>query len=126
MKKIILDTNFLMIPLQFNIDIFSEIDRVCVFKYQLLIIDKTIDELEKISGSAKRRYRLAAKIALQLIKKKKIKKIKTKDGKVDDLILEALGKDDVLATQDALLRKRAVEKGANVIFLRNKSHLVLA
>ena len=45
MAKIILDTNFLMIPAQFNVDIFSEIHRICDFKYELYIIDKTIDEL---------------------------------------------------------------------------------
>ncbi|MBW2991754.1 hypothetical protein KY345_00870 [Candidatus Woesearchaeota archaeon] len=31
MRKIILDTNFLLIPGQFKIDIFSEIRRICDF-----------------------------------------------------------------------------------------------
>ena len=45
MKKIILDTNFLLIPAQFNVDIFSEIERICDFQYQLCIVDKTLSEL---------------------------------------------------------------------------------
>ena len=44
--KIILDTNFLMIPSMFKVDIFSEIERICDFKYELCIVDKTLDEKE--------------------------------------------------------------------------------
>ena len=125
MKKIILDTNFLLIPLQFKVDIFSEIDRICHFKYKLCIVDKTIDELNKIIETQKSKDKFAAKIALEIIRRKRIVKIKTKDGVVDDLILEVLDKDHILATQDALLRKRALEKGTEVIFLRSKKYLVI-
>lgn len=125
MKKIILDTNFLLIPIQFKVDIFSEIDKICLFKYKLYIIDRTIDELNNIIEKQKGKHKFAAKIALQLIKKKGISKIKTKEGRVDDLILELLDKDTILATQDALLRKKAVKKGGKVIVLRAKKYLVL-
>ncbi len=47
-KIIILDTNFLLIPAQFKVDIFSEVERICNFRYQLVIIDKTLEELEDI------------------------------------------------------------------------------
>jgi len=123
--RIILDTNFLMICEQFKVDIFTEIDRICLFKYKLYVVDKTIDELKKIIEEQKGKHKFAAKIALQLIKKKKISVIKTKEGHVDDLILDLLGKNTILATQDALLRKKAVKKGIKVIFLRSKNYLVL-
>lgn len=126
MKKIILDTNFLLIPVQFKVDIFSELDRVCLFAHRLYIVDKTLDELNKIIETQKTKHKLAAKIALQLIKKKKVGILKTKEGKVDDLILDILGEDDILATQDALLRKKAVKKGNKVLFLRSKKYLVLS
>ncbi len=125
MKKIILDTNFLLIPIQFKVDIFSEIDRICLFNYKLYIVDKTIGELEKIIEEQKGKHKFAAKIALQLVEKKKVSKIKTGEGKVDDLIVDLLDKDTILATQDALLRQRAVEKGSRVIMLRSKRYLVL-
>ena len=35
MIKVILDTNFLMIPYKFRVDIFSELTRVCNFSYKL-------------------------------------------------------------------------------------------
>jgi len=124
-KKIILDTNFLLIPIQFKVDIFTEIDKICLFKYKLFIVDKTVDELKKIIEGQKGKHKFAAKIALQLIKKKNISVIKTKEGKVDDLILELLNKDCILATQDNLLRKKAVKKGIKTIALRSKKYLVL-
>ncbi len=126
MKKIILDTNFLLIPPQFKVDIFSEIDRICNFNYELSIIDKTVDELKKIIKTAKKgKDKAAAKLALALLKTRKIKKIKTKEGYVDNLILKSINKDCILATQDVLLRKEAVKKGAKVIFLRSKKYLIL-
>lgn len=125
MKKIILDTNFLLIPVQFKVDIFSEIDRICLFKYKLYIVDKTIDELKGITEMQKGKHKEAARVALQLIKKKDIDVINTKEGKVDDLIFGLLDKDWILATQDEILRKRALKKRAGVIVLRSKGHLVL-
>ena len=126
MKKIILDTNFLLIPAQFRVDIFSEIGRICNFNYELLIIDKTVDELNKIIKTAKKgKDRAAAKIALALLKQKKVKNVKTSKGNVDDLILKLINKDYILATQDALLRKKAIKIGVKVIFLRSKKYLLL-
>lgn len=126
MKKIILDTNFLLIPAQFKVDIFSEIDRICNFNYELSIIDKTVDELKKIIKTAKKgKDKSAAKLALALLKTRKIKKIKTKEGYVDNLILKSINKDYILATQDALLKKKATKKGCRVIFLRLKKYLIL-
>tara|TARA_B100002003_G_C14026839_1_gene495062 strand:- start:54 stop:434 length:381 start_codon:yes stop_codon:yes gene_type:complete len=125
MEKIILDTNFLLIPTQFNVDIFSEIDRICTFKYKLYIVDKTIDELKKIIEEQKGKHKFAAKIALQLVKKKGIGIIKTKKGYVDDLILDLLDENHILATQDVLLKKRAVKKGIRTISMRSRKYLIL-
>ena len=68
--KIILDTNFLLIPGTLKVDIFEEIKRICDFKYTLHIIDKTVDELKKITETQRGKYKTAAKLALMLIKKK--------------------------------------------------------
>ncbi len=125
MKRVILDTNFLLIPMKFNVDIFSEIDRICLFNYKLYVLDKTIDELGKIIEKQKGKDKEAAKIALQLVKKKDINKIKTKEGKVDELILSLLDKDCILATQDKLLRRKALKKGVRTILLRQKKYLSL-
>lgn len=126
MKKIILDTNFLLIPYQFKIDIFTEIERICDFPFTLCIIDKTADELMKIIANkeAKGSDKLAAKLAVMLLAAKKIPKISTFARKsVDDLLVEQSAKPNVIiATQDKELKGRLK---CPVITMRGKEHLVI-
>ena len=126
MKKIILDTNFLLIPYQFKVDIFSEIRRICDFNYSLFVIDKTVDELNRIVLSSKVKDRLAAVLALKLIAHAKVKEIKTgKEMDADLLIIKAADRDTIVATQDTALKSRLKQKGAGIISLRKKDHLVI-
>ncbi len=123
MKKLILDTNFLLIPAQFKVDIFSEIQRIADFKYQLYVLDKTIDELKKIQKEQRGRHKAAAKLALALIKNKKVKTIKTTSKSyVDDLLVQYSRKGAVIATQDLGLKKRLKKP---YIVLRQKKYLAL-
>ncbi len=123
MKKILLDTNFLLIPAKFKVDIFSEIDRLCNFGYKLFIVDKTIGELNNIVDKQKGKEKAAAKLALLLIKNKKVDIIETKEGKVDDIILGLNGY--TVATQDKELKRRLKKKNVETITLRQKRYLVL-
>lgn len=126
MRKIILDTNFLLVPYQFKVDVFSEIRRICDFRYELCIIDKTIDELKKIIEEQKGKNKMAAKLAILLLKSKDVKIIKSKSAEsVDDIILDHAGKDTVVATQDAELKRKLKKKCSGIIVLKNKTHLAL-
>ncbi len=121
-RRIILDTNFLLIPAQFRVDIFSEVQRISDFKYRLFILDKTRDELNSISEKQRGKSREAAKLALQMVNKFGIEQIKTGEGKVDDLLREESRKEGtIIATQDAELRRTL----KNVIFLRQRHYLAL-
>jgi uncharacterized protein len=126
MKKVILDTNFLLIPGLFKVDIFTEIRNLAHFNYELFIIDKTIDELKKIIDNqfSKSYDKLNAKIGLQLIKQKKIKKIKS-DCYVDDAILKIADENTVVATSDKELKKKLREKEIKLILLKQKQYLVM-
>lgn len=126
MKRIILDTNFLLIPEQFKVDIFEEIRRISNFRYQLYIIDKSVDELNNITEKGKSKDKSAAKLALKLIKFKKIKKIKTSGSKhVDDLMLGLVKKEDIVATQDIELKQKLKKKGIAIIILRQRKYLCI-
>lgn len=129
MKKIIIDTNFLLIPEQFKVDIISEIARIMDTGYKLYVIDKTVDELNGIIEKEAPKYRDAAKIGLLILKKNNICEIKTHEGNVDDLIFEAACedvKDTIVATQDRELKARLKKKGVKAIALRQKHYLILA
>lgn len=140
-KKILLDTNFLMIPGNFGLDIYEEIERICAFNYKIYILDKSLDEIKAIAQrietknvKRKTKARLAVKIALKLIenlgKEGKINIIPTKTDEklkakfagmyVDD-ILKSMAEEYIIATTDMNLRKHL----KRTIILRQKNHLEL-
>ncbi len=122
MKKIILDTNFLTIPYQFNVDIFEEIDRIMEEDYELITLDRVVEELKNMIKS-KSKDAVAAKIALELIKKKNVKVISTDEKKVDNAIIELADENTIVATNDKILRKKIKDKNVKVLYLRSKKHL---
>ena len=127
-KKVLLDTNFLMSCFQFKVDIFSEIDRIIIAKYEIIVLDKTVEELENIVKNQKGKDKEAAKFALKLIENKKPIMIKTNnDKKTDDIILDyAIKEDYSVATQDKDLKRKLVNHGIEVIVLRKKKFLAIA
>lgn len=126
MKRIIIvDTNFLMVPYRFKVDIFSEFDRICNFSYKMLVFEQSVNELNKIIKEQSGKHKRAAEFALRLIKLKNISLIKSEQEDVDALILNSIGKDTVVATQDRELKKELLKKGASVIILRQKKYLEL-
>ena len=127
MKKIILDTNFVFLPFTLKIDIFSEIDRIIHEQYELIVMEGTIDELNKIILEQKGKNKETAKMALQILEKKGVRKQKslyiTADSKkpiVDDIILGLVDNNYLVATQDRELRKKLAEKGIKTIYVKNK------
>ena len=121
MTKIILDTSVLVHCAECKMDFISELDRL-FGKYSLFIIDKTIEELEKLSKSNSKSG-IAAKLAKAIIATIKPKQIHS-DKYVDDAILEEISKDKYfVATNDAELKGKILAKKTSVIVLRQKSHL---
>jgi uncharacterized protein len=125
--KIILDTNFLFIPGELGIDIFTEIDRLVDEPHELCVTDSTILELEKIlSETARQKQGLNAKLALILIKQKNLKTIRSSSTQyADDSIIEytAQNPKTIVATQDRELKKKIKKIPARVITLRQKKYV---
>ena len=124
MRKIILDTNFLMVPFQFKVDIFSEIERICNFNYRLCVYEQSSEELKNIIRKQRGSHKRAARMAMQLVIAKKPAIIK-KQGYVDEMILEDADSETIVATLDTGLRKKLLSKGISVIILRQKKYLQL-
>lgn len=121
MKKIILDTNMLLVPVQFNVDIFDEIDRLIEGKYQIVTLDLVVNELKKMAKSNSKDAK-AAKVGLELIKNKKVKIVKSKIRNTDNAIIQ-LANNNIVATNDKLLRQKLRNKNIKTIYLRNKKFL---
>lgn len=129
-RKVILDTNFLLIPGQFNVNVFAEIELVIGKSVKLYIIDKTINELNKIMVFGKAKDASAAKLGMALagahLKQKSLKILPSFPNKsVDDAVVAKSNKKIYIATQDKELKKRVKKKGAQVITLKQKKYLVL-
>ncbi len=126
MKRVILDTNFLMIPEQFGVDIFSEIDRLMQTRYELWIVDKSLDELKRIAETGNGKEKRAARLGVAFVAAKKMGIMKSaKEDYVDDAITKAAERDKhVVCTQDQGLKRRLKEKGVSVITLRKKDYLI--
>lgn len=125
LKTIILDTNFLLIPGIFGLDIFDEIDKICDFQYEIAIIDKTKNEIENIINTQVGKNKKAAELAKVLLERHKIKEIKTlcDSTYVDDLLIK-FAKGCIVATNDIKLIKRLKEQKTKVIRLRQKKYLI--
>ncbi|MBN2454315.1 nucleotide-binding protein [Candidatus Woesearchaeota archaeon] len=129
MKTILLDTNFLLIPGQFNVDIFAEIDRICDFEHEIAVAEVSLQELRKVMVQGSGRDKAAAKLGLELLEHKRVKILESPQKVfkgVDDFLLAiAAEKGFIVATADRELRKRLKEAGVPVIVLRQKQHLQL-
>jgi len=124
--KIILDTNFLLIPAQFKVDIFSEIERICDFPFKIYILEQSVGELNKVKEEQTGKNKAAAKLALQLVKQKGLNTIKnSKKDSVDNILVDIADKDIIIATQDIELKKRLKAKNIKIITLRSKKYLKL-
>lgn len=123
MVHIILDTNFLLIPAQFGVDIFAEIGRVCD-AYTLWIIDRTAEELQAIAQQ-KGGDGAAAKVALALLSSHAIQQLPAEGKGVDAAILEHAKRGWVVATQDSALRAQLQRRNVKLLIMKGKSHLAI-
>ncbi len=110
-----------MIPGMFGVDILSELNRLLIQSYELLIPSPVFRELIKISKRGKPKERLAARVGINLTGRGKIIKVK---GPADEAILKLAGERSyIVGTTDSLLRKELRRRGAVVVYLRDRSHL---
>jgi rRNA-processing protein FCF1 len=125
---VILDTNFLTVPTQFGVDIFSEAERVLERRVEFIILESVVNEIRARLENAGKTESRTFKVALDLTERCRIVEIdqSLEDSIVDDQLLwYTTSVNGVLATNDRELRNRALERGIPVLMLRGKKHLEL-
>ena len=123
-KEVVIDTNFFMVPFQFNVDIITELEKILP-SYKLTTPSFVINELKGLKRNNKGKIRLNANLALKLANSSKIeiKDISLLENEtVDDALLRV---SEVLATNDIELKKRAKDKGITVAYLRQKKYIAI-
>jgi len=118
---IIVDTNFLIYLVKYRVvSVLEEHIK------EIAVPSAVKKELKALSEKAeKARDREAAKLALLILDKWKIKEIHS-EGNADDAIIELAVKNRAkVATMDKMLGKRLENKGIKVIRLRQKKKLLM-
>jgi rRNA-processing protein FCF1 len=123
-REVFIDTNFFMIPFQFNIDILEEFKRILP-NYKLVTTKFVLNELNGLKNNSKGKVRLAAGLGLKIAQSDEIevRDIPLNDGEsVDDALIRI---SKVLATNDANLRKKDKKKGIPLVILRQRKYLAV-
>jgi rRNA-processing protein FCF1 len=113
-----------MIPFQFNLDIFQEIEFLLQKKVDFIVPSLVKSELTGISSRGGEGAPEAS-LALQLASRCRVVEVTLDPGEtVDDAIVKASQKlRAVVATTDIALKKRLRDNNVPVVYLRDKSKL---
>jgi hypothetical protein len=118
---VIIDTNALMVPEQFGVDIFSELQRLGYVRW--IVPAQVLGELRSLATRAdKGKDKIAARVALGLSERCNI--VGEDNFDADQAIEElAINEGAAVFTNDKALKKRLFSKGITVIYLRQGRYL---
>lgn len=123
--KFLVDTNFLLVPVRFKVDIFLEAETAVNDLVEFYVSSRVLDEIrilkERSKGSFVRELKLAERLAENCLVIEDLSKTRVDQSLIDLALDEGM----VLGTTDAELRQNARKAGVKVVYLRQKSHLVL-
>ena len=124
--KVILDSNALFVPLKFKIDIFEETKRLLNRNVEFIMLSPVKRELELLAGGDASKERREAFFALQLAQKCTLVAVEDKGENTDDVIVRIAGNWGApVFTNDRVLKARLRDISVPVIYLRQKSRLVI-
>ena len=124
-RTVILDSNFLFIPLQFGLDIFEDLERLLGCLVRCVVPSPVVDELKLLKQDAKPSLRKEVDFALALSENCERIEEKAELGETADDVLLRLAKrwKCPVATNDSELKRRLRAEGLPVIFLRQRAYL---
>ncbi len=125
---VIPDTNFLLVPGQFGVDIIGELNRVLDVRFRIAVPNVVLQELDIIERKSRGKDLMAIRMARKLAERFEVVEI-GEFGKrpIDDQIFDFAVKNErvIVCTNDKGLKKRLREKGIPVVYLRSKKILEL-
>jgi uncharacterized protein len=123
--KVIADSNALFVPLQFKIDIFTELERVLNRKFELILLSPVKQELETLTKKSSTKTQKNAAFALSLAEKCTYVKVPEKSKEQTDDAIARIAKtwNAPVFTNDKLLKKKLRDISLPVIYVREKSRL---
>lgn len=127
--EVVLDTNFLLVPVQFAIDVFTETEKILEKRPRFVILDAVAEEIDiRLETPRSQIETKQFTVAKRLIERCELVHVDERIRKlpVDLQILEyATMQRAVIATNDRILRKKARKRGIPVLMVRGKKRLTL-
>lgn len=115
--RVLLDTSFIITAFACKIDIMTECNRLLDDAIQLAIIDKTQQELKG---------KPLASLITHYLEMHHAHIIPTsQDKNVDNLILDNLTPNTIVATQDKKLKERLKKRKTTILTIRQKQYIAL-
>ncbi|MFB6308862.1 MAG: PIN domain-containing protein [Haloarculaceae archaeon] len=120
---IVLDTNALMMPVECDVRVFEELERL-VGDAEWIVPEAVVAELEKLADGGGEEG-TAASVGLDLVER--CRAVPTDATYADDAVLELADRPDVThaVTNDTPLRDRLLERDVPVIGLRGQNKLAI-
>jgi rRNA-processing protein FCF1 len=125
---VIPDTNFLLVPGQFGVDIIGELNRVLDVRFRIAVPNAVLQELEVIERKSRGKDLMAIRMAKKLAERFEVVEIgRFGERPIDDQIFDFAVKNErvIVCTNDKGLKRRLREKGIPVVYLRSKKILEL-
>jgi rRNA-processing protein FCF1 len=123
--KVVLDTNFFFVSLQFNVDVFEELENLLNRNFSPVLLSSTQKELQGLAQSSSPKQQKQAQLALSLVEKCHFVAVEKGLAETYDDVIVRVAADCkyLVATNDRELRRRLRKIGVPVIFLRQKGYL---
>jgi rRNA-processing protein FCF1 len=123
--KVIIDSNALFVPIEFKIDIFTELERLLGRNFELVLLSPVKKELETLASNSSPKMRKNAAFALSLAERCKYVAVQEKPKEqTDDAILRiAKAWNAPVFTNDKALKLKLRDISMPVIYVRQKSRL---
>ena len=123
--KVILDSNALFVPLQFKIDVFSDLKRLLNRSFELVLLSPVKRELEALARKGSPKLRKNASYALKLAEKCRYVEVDFPASTLTDDVIVKVAEEwkSPVFTNDRQLKQRLKDISVPVIYVRQKSRL---
>ena len=117
--EVILDTNFIVSCIKKKIDFISELEGM---GFKVLLPKEVFEEIKDLKLNSDNITRAAVGVALELLKKRKVKNVTLGDRQVDEGLIEFGKRGAYIATLDAAIKRSVPNK---VVISENSNSLLV-
>jgi rRNA-processing protein FCF1 len=123
--KILCDTNFLLVPIRFGVDIFHESEKTLKDATRFYVSSRVLDEINLLEKKAKPKFKKELAFAKKMAERCNLIYDSSCSLVDESLIHLSHEMGMILATTDSVLRKKARYEGIKVLYLRQRRYLIL-